>query len=260
MEHISASKIIQYSDCSLKYKFIYVDGLRKPAKSVHLAYGSAIHKGLEDLNKSLVTGIADIEDIYQSYHDSWYEELDAQGLAPSGYVTDKLYQMGLNAIEDYYNNFVDYEVIASELFFEVPYREGYTMKGIIDALIKRKGEIMVVDYKTSKEAFNRFKLDTSVQLAMYAWAFRKLIAEGKFPSMKKQMEDFISYYVIIKDYDTLASNIKMQRKKITDKHLDRMHYILGKFIEAKENEIYVPNYNSNCHWCEFKKECAAFTG
>ena len=96
---------------------------------------------------------------------------------------------------------------------------------------------------------------------LYSFAIRWLLKNGKLEGFgKKVKEDFISYYVLLKDYDTLDGPIKMQRKEITNTHLKRMYYILEKSIEGIENNIFVPNYNSQCHWCEYKKNCVEFTG
>ena len=173
----SASRFILYADCSLKYKFNYTDGLRIPAKSVHLAYGSAVHKGLETLNISLKEGKeAHIEDICQAFDDSYNKELEDMGLDMSVWYGHQLYEHGINTLVRYFETMVDYEVIDTEMEFEVPIlREDgtqikdHTLYGLVDAIIKRKKEnkILIVDYKTAKEPYNNFKLDTSLQLAIF---------------------------------------------------------------------------------------------
>lgn len=255
----SASKFNLYSDCSLKYKFIYKDNLKKPAISVHLAYGSSVHKGLEFLNKQLLNKKPDIEDMLQSYDDEWNKEISDMGLENDKYFVPKLYYHGLNTLINYYDNFIDYEVIGSEIEFEVPLpienNTEDTLYGLIDAIIKQKDNIIIVDYKTSKETYNRFKLDTSIQLALYSYAFRHLLKEQKIYDTRKTKEDYIAYYVLLKDYETLNGDIKIQKKKITDKHIDRMKYIVDTSIKGINNNIFIPNYNSQCQWCEYKKEC-----
>jgi CRISPR/Cas system-associated exonuclease Cas4 (RecB family) len=261
LERISASRIIQYADCSLKYKYIYIDKNRAPAKSVHLAYGSAIHKGLEYINRNLANGLPDLEDVFQEYDNCWFEELEKMGIEKEheGHFGKKLYPMGLNSLETYYNNNIDYEVIGTEFSFAVPYNDEFALHGFIDAIIKRKSQIIIIDYKTSKQAYTKFNLDTSIQLPIYAYAFRRMLEQGKFPNIKKKQEDKIGYYVIIKDYDNLENNqIKLQQKEMTETHFNKMHYIIDTTMRAEDNGIFIPNYNSNCQWCEFKKQCVAF--
>jgi len=252
-----------YADCSLKYKFRYIDKIHKPAMSIHLAYGTAIHKGIEELNKSLLKSKIGLEDVFQYFHDSYHKELESMYLEKD-YFRWTLYEMGLNSLEKFYNEYIDYEVLATEFKFTVAGQGDYLLTGFIDAIIKRKGQIMIVDYKTSKEQYKKFKIDTSLQLALYSYAFRKLLNEkklvGNFPSIKKTEEDYIAYYILMKDYKGLTGNIKMQRKKIGKPEINRMLYTCKKVLEAEKAGIYIPNFASTCEWCEYKKECLAFTG
>jgi len=265
--YFSASRLTLYSDCSLKYKFNYIDKLSEPAQSIHLAYGSAIHKALEGINLALIEGeLLYIEDVFQDFHDEWVKEIKAMNVEKD-YLGGKLYYHGLNTLTRYYENHIDYEVIGAEQRFDVPiiYPDGtedkdYNMSGIIDAVIKRKDSLIILDYKTSKEPYNRFKLDTSVQLAMYSYAFRHLLNNGKIKGTRKKKEDAIAYYVLLKDYDTLDGAIKLQKKTITEQHMQRMFYILKQTKKGIAENMYIPNYSSMCHWCEFKKDCLAFTG
>lgn len=268
MKYISASQLTLYADCSLKHRFRYIDKIKKPSESIHLAYGSAIHKALENLNLSLLTSKNHLEDVYQDFHDEWNRELLEQNVKGNWYEKT-LYEMGLNTLGNYYNENIDYDVIDAEIKFDVPiiYPDGTKEKrnlyGLIDVVILRKGQLMIVDYKTSKEPYSKFIIDTSLQLSIYSYAFRyliknKLIDLGK---IKKNKEDYISYYVLLKDYENLNGKIKMQRKKITDKQYNKMFYTIKTTLKGIKNEIFIPNYNSMCKWCEYRKdECLNFEG
>jgi len=266
MIKISASHIILYTDCSLKCKFRYFDKIIKPAISIHLAYGSAIHKGFEALNLSLINKeTPDLTDVYQAFHDSYEKEINQMGLE-NDFHRFTLYGMGLKSLEKYFYELLDYEPLEAELNFEVPiiYTDGsicetHIFHGIIDTIIKKKNELIIVDYKTSKEPYKKFKLDTSIQLGLYSYAFRQLIKDGKFKT-KKSKEDAIAYYVVLKDYEHSNGDIKMQKKTITDNHIKRVLNITKNVILAEQIGIFVPNYESICNFCEFKKECLEYVG
>ena len=85
MKNLSASSLALYSDCSLKWKFRYVDKIDKFQASVHLVYGSAIHKALENLNRSLATRKNDLEDVFQDFYDEWNKELEQYKISPNKY-------------------------------------------------------------------------------------------------------------------------------------------------------------------------------
>jgi len=57
--HISASQILTYLGCSLKYKFMYVEQRPPEQLSVSLPFGKAVHSGIEKYYKSIMeTGVA----------------------------------------------------------------------------------------------------------------------------------------------------------------------------------------------------------
>ena len=267
MTKISVSRIGLYADCSLKYKFRYVDKIEKPAVSVHLAYGSAIHSGLETINKALIAGeTIDLSDVYQSFHSDYEKDLTTMGIE-NDYYRWTLYEMGLRTLEKYFYELIDYEPIASEIEFDVPLIwpngekcETHTLHGLIDVILKRKNDLIIMDYKTSKEPYKKFKLDTSIQLGAYSYAFRQLLSQDLFPQLKKKKEDYIAYCVILKNYDSEIVDIKTQRKAVTDVHIDRVLNIIQTVIMAEANEIFIPNFESSCNWCEYKKECLVHEG
>jgi RecB family exonuclease len=254
---LSPSKITLYSDCGLKYKFQYIDGIKKLKTSIHLIYGSSIHKALELLNNSLIQkDKTDIEDVLQAFDDHWKKET-TEGEIKNGFYEEKLYYTALETLIKFYKEYSDYEVLASETEFSVPFGDTQ-LHGIIDAVIQCKGKIYIVDYKTSKDLYEKFKIDTSIQLAIYAYAFRHLLSDGKFPNIVKTQEDYVTYYVLTKDIDNLQ--IEIQKKKITEKEIKRLEYIANQATIGIQNKIFLPNYNSQCKYCEYKKECLNFEG
>ena len=58
MDHLSSSQLNLYLQCSLKYKFQYVDGLPRPCKASGLAFGSALHSALAWFHKELAAGVS----------------------------------------------------------------------------------------------------------------------------------------------------------------------------------------------------------
>lgn len=258
MKHLSASSLSLYADCSLKFKFHYIDKIYKPISSIHLVYGSAIHKALEHLNISLLSEKEGLEDVFQEFHNIWNKEIKKNDIR-QGFYSDKLYKMGINTLEKFYYNNLDYEILAIEQKFDVPiiYEDGkqekYTLYGLIDAIIKRKNNIIIVDYKTSKERYEKFKIDTSLQLEIYSYAFRWMIENGFIDVGKKKKENFISYCVLLKDYDNLNGDIKIQKRKVDG--YEKLLKTIKTTVKGIENEIFIPNYNSMCKYCDYKKEC-----
>ncbi len=73
IEHLSNSQISLYSQCSLKYKFQYIDEIPKPFKPSGLALGSAVHSALSWLNKQRMNGDnVSLERLYKIFDADWY--------------------------------------------------------------------------------------------------------------------------------------------------------------------------------------------
>ena len=72
IDHLSATQINLYLECSLKYRFQYIDEFPKPFKSSGQAFGSATHSSLEWLHKEKIRGnhIA-LEKLYKIMEADW---------------------------------------------------------------------------------------------------------------------------------------------------------------------------------------------
>lgn len=271
-KNISTSQLTLYAECPLKYKFQYIDKLEKPAVSVHLAYGSAIHKALEYMNTQTN---AQILDIYQVFHDSYLNEMSKMNLDPFGYYNAGLYLTAIKSLEKYFVDFYQtYEPTiykdengekpSLECKFTVPIYdkdgsliEGYSYHGIIDVVGVRDKKIFVLDYKTAKEDYTPFKIKTSIQLTLYAYAIRHLLKNGNFPNIKKKQEDFTLYHILIKSD---SPEIIEKKKIISERDINRLLYITKTFIKGVNNQIFIPNYQENCKWCQYKQNCLEFDG
>ena len=72
MDHLSKSQISLYMECSLKYRFQYVDELPRPFKSSGLAFGSCIHSTIEWLHKQKMRGNSiSLERLYKILKADW---------------------------------------------------------------------------------------------------------------------------------------------------------------------------------------------
>src|SRR3989337_389235 len=73
LDHLSSSSINLYLQCSLKYKFQYIDLLPKPFKSAGLAFGSVIHSTLSWFHKEKMNGNGvTIERLFRILDADWY--------------------------------------------------------------------------------------------------------------------------------------------------------------------------------------------
>lgn len=75
MTYLSSSQINLYSQCSLKYKFLYVDQVPKPFKPSWLAFGSALHSSLAWFHReSMTDSRVPLEKLYRIFDADWYSQ------------------------------------------------------------------------------------------------------------------------------------------------------------------------------------------
>ena len=257
----------------MKHKFRYVDKIDKPALSIHLAYGSAVHKAMEYLNNNIGKSPS-LVDAFQAFHETWESELVP---IKDKYRQEIMYMMALKTIEKYYAEYLEYEPaivkynevdkIASECIFNVPifYNDGreepeYTLYGLMDIVASRDKKLFILDYKTAKAPYTPFKVKTSIQLTIYSYAIRWMLENGYFPYLDKKKEDYTLYHVMLKDYDSLVPNIVEHKKIVKDEDIQRLKYIMENVVKGIKCGIHIPNYTDQCVWCEYKKECLDFKG
>jgi len=73
MDHLSSSQMNLYFQCSLKYKFQYIDGLPKPFKASGLVFGGAIHTAISWFHKKQLAGRnVPLEKLYAIFSADWY--------------------------------------------------------------------------------------------------------------------------------------------------------------------------------------------
>ena len=73
IDHLSASQLNLYLQCSLKYKLQYIDKLPKPFKSSGLVFGSCVHSAMSWLHKQRLAGkeVA-LEQMQRIFTADWY--------------------------------------------------------------------------------------------------------------------------------------------------------------------------------------------
>jgi hypothetical protein len=240
-----------------------------------LAYGSAVHKAFEFMNNAEK---ASLIDVYQSFHDAWHKEMNSMGLKTEDYYNEKLYLSALTSVQNYYADFYKtYELteyvdkwhnvnssrLSTECEFFVPiiYPDGtkeeeYVLHGLIDVIGIKNKKIFILDYKTAKEDYTPFKVKTSLQLSIYAYAFRQMLKMGIFPQIKKEIEDYTTYHILIKS----TNEITQKKKIVTDHDINKMLYMIKTFKRGVDSQVFMPNYQDNCKWCSYQKECLAFSG
>lgn len=277
MIQVSASKMNQYSDCSMKYYFKYVLNLEPTYLGDAVIFGGAIHKGIEryNLHLAMKDEFPKISDIVDEFRSNW-ATLCATGnmrfvtSIKRGVPHDKnsLATMGQSLLERFdmyrrrsrYKPFIDNRgkpTIEYGFFFpiEVEGADNVFLYGYIDVIERDgKGNTRIVDYKTGSRAYADFKklIDLQPMVYQYAYTYKKKHKELPVPKGKEQ----VGYILLHKK----KIELKPYMRQISDVTNAQIQKIVQGFINGISNEVFMPvSYkNELCGYCDYKDSCAAW--
>lgn len=158
----SPSRLLAHLDCPRRYRFQYLDR-PQPAKRpqrAHTSMGNAVHNALRDWwEQGERTPEVGASLVARSWIDVGFRDAEQSAVWRA---------RSAEAVAAYLRG-VDPQ--ASPLGIERPVAfltEGLRMSGRIDRLDDREGELVVVDYKTSRRPSTEEEARTSLPLALYA--------------------------------------------------------------------------------------------
>ena len=225
----SYSKINSFNNCPLRYRFIYIDRIKKKDEGIEAFLGKVIHRCLEwiyaeKINNDRTYYSLDIivNKFKEFWDESWHDQIRLfQFKNPkklSDFVKKKkmdYYTLGVNWLVSYYSRYGPYfndnvVNVEEKISFSIG---GYTFNSIIDRVdMINLNSIKVLDYKTGKKYFTEKKLLVDLQMGIYYYAI-----QSKFPDIQIENITLSHFYirdnkeVCIKASDINEDNL---RKKI----------------------------------------------
>jgi len=235
---VSPSKIKVFDECKAKYKFKYIhylneefnENLSKDA----LQFGQFIHKVLEDGVKC--TTYEELAAIASSIRSQYTFSAEKEVLTERSLRNFLIFNKDLT------------ETVSTEMHFNVPSPcEGYDLNGIIDRVVMGKtGDLLVIDYKTSKRAVSKRDLYNDTQMQMYTYAIHKMY---DVPIDKVTVAHYYPHLDKFVSIKYSARHISMFLKKQKDKVWD---------IRKRTKNDFHPVVNRFCDWCGYKDICPAY--
>lgn len=248
IEHLSSSQMNLYLQCSLKYKFRYIDKIPVPFKPSGLAFGSAIHSTLSWFHKERKKGNeVTLEDFLRLFDTDWYSQrADAKIRYKSGEDDAKLAFIAKEILALYFHQ--EHNGVAdSEIPFVVPlvnpsngYRLGLNLEGFIDLIEK---DDTIVEFKTSAQTMKQKDIDESLQITAYCYAYE--IFCRKPPKLIKVVD-------FVKTKKPKMITLKTTRNKT---HYQRFFSITSQVLKGIQSQIFFPRSSFWCNDCEYKKNC-----
>ena len=251
----SYSKINLFNNCPKRYKFYYLDKIKKKDEGVEAFLGKIVHQTLEwvyDLKIKFNKSYYSLDNILDKYKDLWYDNLhnDIRSLKYSMLKKNDYYTMGMRLLIEYYNNFgpnFDEPVIKVEkkLWFQVG---NYSFISIIDRIDKIDSDLAIIDYKTGKKELSEKSLKNDLQMGVYHLAMKSNFTNSGKISLSH-------YYLRTGNRVTtsFSSEDEIEFENNIIKNIERINSAMAEnTFESKESNL--------CNWCYYWKECDKKTG
>jgi len=260
--HLSFSQLNTYLTCSQRYYFRYVAGLPPETVASALILGSSLHAALARFYDRLRAGQAeDAAALMAFFRDDLARRLAAAS-APVQYSADTptaldLLEQGQGLLATFLDEaspgLVGLEIVSVELPLSVPLvdEQGLPMDiqlvGVIDLLLKdTQGNLVAVDHKTSKAAFNQAGVDRDLQFSAYAIL---LAGSGYLPP---EAELACRFDVLRK---LKAPKLERLMTRRTPEDQVRFRSLARRVLLAIDREVYLPCPGWQCATCPHTQVC-----
>lgn len=253
MDHLSSSQINLYIQCSLKYKFQYIDLLPKPFKSSGLVFGSAIHSAINWLHKERMNGNGVTwERLCRIFDADWYaQKLDAKIRYKNGEQELTLIVLAKEFLKLYFDH-PHKEIKGTEVPFTVPLVNLSTgeqidmaFEGFFDLI---EADDTIVEFKTSAQTMGQDDADGHLQLTAYSYAYEMLYHK---PPRLLKIIDFVK--------NKKPKMIELETKRNKDDH-QRFFHLAGQVLRGIRQGIFFPRQSFMCKDCEYEANCKAWGG
>lgn len=247
----SYSKLSLYEECPLKYRFKYIDKLKEEPKT-YFSFGRSIHNALEFMYAVKAPPFPAVAEVLEAFKKDW----GLKSYLEKGYRdparADMDCQKGLEMLRAYCRH--------NEGRLRLPFRLEYSTDVEVDGLLVRiiadkieylgKGELLLVDYKTGKDA--RRQPD---QLHMY----QKICElDPRLRALVRETygEDPQALRVRSMQYYHVPSNKEYSFDRAEDGEISVFwERVLGVAGDIRA-EKYDPTPGERaCAWCDYKKLC-----
>ncbi|MBI1738828.1 MAG: PD-(D/E)XK nuclease family protein [Acidobacteria bacterium] len=244
----SHSRLETFENCPLKYKFRYIDGIKKAEQGVEAFLGGLVHEVLRKLYDDLQLEKLDtLDELLDFFAARWKQAWGPHVRIVRASMTEQNYfDYGTKCIRNFYERnapFRQSQTLGTEVHLTFPLDgEGkYQLQGYVDRIARRAdGTIEIHDYKTSRTLPAQEKADADRQLALYQIGVQRQWPEARGVEL-------IWHYVAFRE---------TQRSCRTAQQLVQLRHQTIELIDRVEQTTRFDGKRSNlCDWCEYKPDC-----
>lgn len=243
---VTPAKLATWGDCPRRYRMAYVDRPTPPRGGpwAHSTLGAVVHNALRafyDLPVARRTPEAAAALVVANWRDEGFA--DARQAAPyreqaqdwvSGYVG------GIDVTAD---------PIGIERWVSAPVGT-IVAEGRVDRIDERDGELVIVDYKTGRNALTTDDTRGSLALALYAVAARRTLRR---PCFQVELHHLPTGSVAAWTHsqETLDRHVRRAQESAEDLNTAAEQLTEG----GDPDELFPPTTGRHCSWCDFRRHC-----
>jgi RecB family exonuclease len=245
----SHSKLNTYEQCPLKYRFIYLDKLKRPTEeSIEAFLGNRVHDTLQKCYEDIkCTKLDSLSDLLEFFNRIWNVKWHDSVLIVRPDVTREHYRaLGEKLIENYHKRYSPFDqdiTIGTEirLNFALDNAKKYKMTGFVDRLSRTVDNVYEIhDYKTSAHLVDQQEIDADRQLGLYHFAVKQ-----KWPDA--QNIRLIWHY--------LAFDTDLVSYRTLDAISDLTNNTIELIDQIESAQDFPANETRLCEWCEYQQFC-----
>jgi len=251
-EHLSASGVSDYRDCSLLYRFGRVDKLPIEFTNDALVLGTAVHEVLAEFYQEILIGRKmTAKELTVLFTKSWkklaYKRKDIQYSEGKDY--DTILLTGKELMLTYYTSLLEeeYTILSIEEPFSF-YVEGVPVPiiGVYDLVIEDSaGVVTIIDHKTTSRAYSVDEVQKNFQLSVYHLGAKRTDFSDReiylrFDCLiKTKKPKFEQYYSIRSEEDDI-----------------RTVRVIREVWNGISKGVFIPNTSSwKCNYCLYRDAC-----
>lgn len=247
MTYYSYSRLDTFENCPLRYKFNYLDKIKREEESIEAFLGSRFHEVMEKLYQELKFRIIPLEELIAYYEDLWNKNYHQNIFIVKKERTIADYKnLGVQCIENYYRRYYPFNqgrilAIERKVDIDLNGKQKYLIQGYIDRVDQLSdGTYEIHDYKTSNYLPGQKQMDQDKQLALYQLGLQNLWSDVK------KVKLVWHYVVFDKEINSTRSADELEILKAD---------IIALIDKIENTEEFSPQENNLCAWCSYSDLC-----
>jgi putative RecB family exonuclease len=262
--HVSHSQIFTYLNCSLKYRFQYVEQRPQERLSIALPFGSAIHTSIERYyrtlkDKGVLEPLGVLQEVFEDYISAELDHTDIP-IVYKKETPDReaVLNMGKALLKTFHEeaDLAGMEIVAVEaplsatLYTQDGQPTDLKLIGVLDLVLRNEQrQIIAVDNKTASKPYAQDTVDDDNQLTSYAY----LLAANRyvFPTA-----DVACRLDVLRKLKT--PKLEHYHSVRTADHRRRFAKLAGAVLSGIDARIFIPCKSWLCSDCQYSKACEAW--